>query len=124
MWSGDESDAFVICRALSASATTSNWIVDSGATCHMCGNSKLFDSLQCLEQPIEVSLGGGYVLQATGRGNIPLKMNLLGGKSRHCRLYDVLHVPELSYNLLSVSKAAENGKTTEFNVSGCRQRGS
>jgi hypothetical protein len=72
----------VICHALSASATTSNWIVDSGATCHMCGNSKLFANLQRLEQPIEVSLGDGHTLQATGRGNIPLKMN---GKSRHCR---------------------------------------
>ena len=32
----------------------------------------------------------------------------------------MLHVPGLSYNLLSVSKAAENGKVTKFNEDGCK----
>ena len=31
-----------------------------------------------------------------------------------------LFVPDLSYNLLSVSKASEAGKVTQFDEAGCR----
>ena len=40
----ESADALVVCHALAASAT-GNWIVDSGATCHMCSDSKLFSTL-------------------------------------------------------------------------------
>ena len=33
-----------------------NWIVDSGATCHMCHNKKLFSEFQLLEKPAKVTL--------------------------------------------------------------------
>ena len=118
--SGNESDALIVCHALSAYATTSNWIVDSGATCHMCGDSKLFKNLQNLEQPIKVSLGDGHTLHATGRGNVLLQMKLPNGKLRRCKLLNVLLVPKLYYNLLSVSKALESGKTIEFNEFDCQ----
>ena len=38
-----DSDALVVCHALAASYTNI-WIVDSGATCHMCSDSKLFET--------------------------------------------------------------------------------
>ena len=64
-----DSDALVVCHALAAS-DTNNWIVNSGATCHMCSDSKLFETLQNFKQPIEVSIGDGCTLQATGKGKI------------------------------------------------------
>ena len=39
--SDSEEEAFVTTHALSAS-TRHNWIVDSGATCHMCNDKKQF----------------------------------------------------------------------------------
>ena len=39
--SSDDDDALVVCHALSA-GSKGNWIVDSGATCHMCNDEKLF----------------------------------------------------------------------------------
>ena len=39
--------------------------------------------------------------------------------TRKCKLIDVLYVPELTYNLLSVSKAVEKGITVTFNERGC-----
>ena len=78
----------------------------------MCCNRKLFANFQLLDNPVEVSLGDEHTLEALGRGVVPLNMNLLGGQSR-CNLH-VLYVPGLSYNLVSVAKAAECGKTTEF----------
>ena len=62
--------------------------------------------------------------RATSRGTVRLLMRLPGGKVKRCMLQDVLHVPDLSYNLVSVSKASEMGKVTEFDESDCRIRNS
>ena len=47
-------------------------------------------------------------------------MKLPDGTMKVCRLNNVLHVPKLSYNLLSVPKATKAGKTAKFSESGCR----
>ena len=86
-----------------------NWIVDSGATCHMCHDEILFSKLQLLEKETDVTLGDGNTVRATGKGTVPLMMNLPNSSCSKCCLLEVLFVPSLSYNLLSVSKAAEKG---------------
>ena len=48
-----------------------------------------------------------------------MEMLFPDGISQKCTLKDVLYVPKLLHNLLSVSKASEFGKTTKFNSSGC-----
>ena len=94
------------------------WIVDSGATCHMCCNEKLFSELQSLEKPTDVR--DGHTLQASGEGIVLLRMNLPNGSSRKCCRLNVLFVPSLKYNLLRVSKATERGKAAKFDHDGCR----
>lgn len=103
--SDEESDALVVTLALQAGCT-GNWIVDSGATCHMCNNKKLFTHLQLLKQPMEVSLGDGRALQAVGRGVVALTMKLPECATRQRSLRDVLYVPALSHNLLNDSQDA------------------
>ncbi len=44
------------------------WIIDSGATCHMCNDVSKFVKLHNLEKPEDVTLGDGHVVIATGRG--------------------------------------------------------
>ena len=117
--SSSDCNALVVSHALSASAT-SNWIIDSGATCHMCNDKMLFSNLESLDKPQEVSLGDGHVSKATAQGVVFLEMKLPGGKTRNCKLIDVLYVPKLSYSLSSVSKATESGKTTKFDETGCQ----
>ena len=58
-------------HALSANRR-SNWVVDSGATCHMCNNEELFDQIIGLEMPQEIAVGDGHSVQATGRGDVIL----------------------------------------------------
>jgi len=118
--SDSESDALMISHKLLLASAISKWIVDSGATCHMCSDSGLFESLENLRHPIDVSVGDGRTLKATGRGIVSLNMKLPNGNLKKRKLIDVLYVPKLSYNLLSVSKASENGKTTEFNGPFCQ----
>ena len=40
----------------SSSSPMKDWIVDSGATCHMWNDDKLFVKLRSLNQPLEVTL--------------------------------------------------------------------
>ena len=82
-------------------------------------DDKLFDELHSPEQPLEVMLGDGYAVEATGRGTVVVELIEVGGKASRCKLHEVLYVPDLSYNLLSVSKAAKAGKVVKFTETGC-----
>ena len=113
--SSSDEDAIFITHALGARSASNNWIVDSGMTSHMRNDEGLFREIECLKRPQEVTLGDGHSLQATGQGTVSLHMNLPDGKTRRCKLLDVLYVPKLSYNRLSVSKATEAEKIAKFN---------
>ena len=87
----------------------------------MCQDSKSFttQSLYQLEDPIDVVLGDGRALTAVGRDEVVLDMVLPNGESKSCTLHDVLYVPKLSYNHLSVAKGSQRGKIVKFTKSAC-----
>ena len=66
-----------------------------------------------------VTVGDGRRLEAVGCGMVRLWMKLPDEKIKSCQLQEVLHVPDLMYNLVSVLKASEAGKMTKFNKPGC-----
>ena len=112
-------------HALSAGSIAQNhWILDSGATCHMCNNEAMFSDLQALQNPLNVTLGDGRDLHAVGRGNVVLTMNLPQDKTESYTLHDVLLVPDLAYNLVSVTAASKKGKMTTFSEMKCEIRDS
>ena len=113
----------LVTQALTADVRDNNgetWIVDSGATCHICNNRDLLDDFGKLNNSVEVQLGDGKVLNATGRGTVTLFTVLPGGKHKKRKLQKVLLVPKLSCNLLSVSKATEAGYVVSFEDSACK----
>ena len=115
-----ESVGLVARHALSASTGRhDSWIVDSGATCHMCNDTKLFVELHNLDKPLEVTLGDGYDLHTIGRGVVVLETKLPSGRTKKCKLHDVQYVPKLSYNLLSVSRTSDAGKIARFGETSC-----
>ena len=81
----------------------------------------MFDGIDELEKGVEVKVGDGRSLWATGKGRVRLQMNLKSGK-RVCTLGEVLFVPKLAFNLFSVTRAAEAGKMTVFTREGCKVR--
>ena len=119
--SDSESAGLIANHALSASSSSeqNTWIIDSGATCHMCHDSKLFTDLHHLKDPLDVVLGDGHSSTASGKGKVKLHMKLPNGKIKMCTLHEVLYVPGLSYNLLSVAKCAQRGKVTKFKKDAC-----
>ena len=116
----DEEIIGLVAEHALATSKKSNWIVDSGATCHMCKDEKVFDHISVLDVPQDITVGDGYSVRATGKGNVILDMYLPNGKIERCKLADVLLVKDLSYNLLSISKAAATGKKFEFEQSFCK----
>ena len=121
--SDSESTGLVVQHALSANGRSdSQWILDSGATCHMCNKESMLSDLKPLPIPLSVTLGDGRKLQATGQGKVVLMMNLPQGNSESCTLHDVLLVPGLAYNLLSITAASRRRKVTTFTEVGCEIR--
>lgn len=119
-----DSDDYGLCNgvvdcALSVSSGSCGWIVDSGATSHMCSKKKAFTSPYQLEEPIKVTVGDGRALTAVGKGDVVLCIELPNSHMRSCTLHDVLYVPDLSYNLLSVSSVSEKGKIVKFTGNAC-----
>ena len=114
---GSDGDVFVTIHALAA-ISSGTWIVDSGATCHMCNDKNLFTDMRDLDTPQQVTLGDGSPLEGPAEGTVKLDMILPDGSTQNCKLKNVLYVPKLSYNLLSVSKASEARKTTKFGKCG------
>src|SRR5713226_5475972 len=108
-----------IVRALRGelSSTKSNftdlWILDSGASRTMCSRREWFSSFSPLSKPTSVVLGDNGNIPATGVGRIKVK---LCTHTKECTfiLQDVLYVPDLHGNLLSVGQLAKNGAQVNF----------
>ena len=111
-------DAMLISCALVAKSKVV-WIVDSGATCHMCNDRSMFMDLKQVGPNERVTLGDGNSLGVAGEGTVDMDMLLNDGVRRGCALKKVLYVPVLAYNFVSMSRAAEAGKTVHFDESGC-----
>ena len=77
---------------------SSAWILDSGATDHMTFSEKSFESYETLAPGKNVQTADGTLLPVVGVGT--MKMQPIG------TITNVLHVPNLFINLISVQKVA------------------
>jgi hypothetical protein len=98
--------------------TTYDWIVDSGAMQHMTFEQEWFTMYKRIS-PRKVFMGDDTVLEAIGKGNIKATMQV-GGKLSHATITQVLHVPKMKNNLISVSKFIFEGFKVEFDKDGCK----
>jgi len=118
--SDNEHTGLVVQHALLTECNDNHrWILDSGVICHMCNQQSLFTHYQPLAKPLNVLLGDGRSLQAIGQGSIVLSMNLPDSKINQCTLCDVLLVPDLVFNLFSITSASKKGKVTTFSEMKC-----
>lgn len=92
--------------ALLTSSNTSSsdfpyWIIDSGATEHMCNNRTYFSDF--FDSPKNIKLANGDTISSSGYGTISCSVNDLA-----LTLKNVLYVPSLKSNLLSISALANH----------------
>ena len=95
-----------------------SWYVDSGATSHMCGDRNFFAKLNELQKS-QVILADGQKLISAGVGEGVLHNIMDDGHNQQIKLLDVLYVPELKGNLISVKKLTDKGFEVHFKDDQC-----
>lgn len=82
------------------------WILDSGATDHVSGAKEKFKNFKNCK--IEIEVAGGSSIFAEGVGDIECKLSEENGNV-NLTLLNVLYIPKLETNLISISQASKKG---------------
>ncbi|RVW41005.1 Retrovirus-related Pol polyprotein from transposon TNT 1-94 [Vitis vinifera] len=80
-------------------SSSNKWIIDSGATDHMTGNHKTFSTFRTHSAP-PVTVADGSTYEIKGSGTVKPTSSIT--------LSSVLNLPNLAFNLISVSKLTKN----------------
>lgn len=83
------------------------WICDSGATSHMVRSDAALQDPVLVK--VNLSLGSGKIMEAVKRGNMKAWIPEPSGKLSWIMLYDVLVVPGLTSNLISLTRLLRKG---------------
>ena len=86
------------------------WLIDSGASKHMMGQKKTLSKLEEKSSPQKVSLGDDYQYPIKGVGEASYKLE----SGNPLKMKDVLYVPGLKKNLLSISALDKKGFRVAF----------
>ena len=89
------------------------WCVDSGATRHVTNDASLLTNYKSMP-PIPITIADGATIPAVGQGDF-----IFGDAPNARTIPDVLHVPDLKQNLLSVAKLYDQGYKLSFTPTGC-----
>ncbi|KAK6147705.1 hypothetical protein DH2020_018617 [Rehmannia glutinosa] len=94
--------ASMIQKEIANTLDKDTWIVDTGASRHICSFPSLVDNSVVMRNPVNVHLPNGTSVQVTHSGNIKL--------SNEITLTEVLIVPTFKYNMLSIGPLLEGNK--------------
>jgi len=89
------------------------WFVDSGASKHMCREGDLYSSMEDFQ--LEIAVANQARIPCKGKGTVNLDL-----PEGNVKISNVLYVPDLSANLLSVSAMVDSDLLVTFDKSGCR----
>ena len=92
------------------SSSCSHWILDGGATCHICQNGSSFTSIT----PATRTIGGingqeKSGLQIFGRGKVVIRVSVNDQHNHLITLHDVVHCPHAQDNLISEGHMDKKG---------------
>ena len=90
------------------------WYVDSGASNHMTSHGEWFKDMQTLQNPGYVEIGDDTAHPIAHTENVPLALQ--DGNVKY--LADVLHVPNITKNLVSIGQMVKQGLQVRFNADG------
>lgn len=90
------------------------WILDSGASTHICCDKTLFSSLFPTEK--SVKWGNATSITANYMGNVKLIFNSTNQKAT---LTNCLYIPEIELNLLSLERLAQKKLNIQFYKQNC-----
>ena len=94
-------------------STSKSWLIDSGCTNHMTFDKGLFKEMEKTKIG-RVRIGNGNFIKVEGKGTISIESDS-GTKT----INDVLYVPEIDQNPLSVGQLIEKGFKVIFEDRHC-----
>jgi gag-polypeptide of LTR copia-type/Integrase core domain/GAG-pre-integrase domain/Zinc knuckle len=97
------------------------WIVDSGATHHICNDKSLFKTMEELTVPKKIRVGNKAYINATHIGTIEISLDV-GEDTCKGVLGGVLFAPEIARNLFSVGSCVDAGNELHFTKHGVEIR--
>ena len=100
--------------ALSAKHSSGDWILDSGATSHICCDIDLFDKKA--PTSARIAWGNATTLPARGKGTVTVALP----NPASAVLDSVLYMPELEHNILSLPCLIRKGASISFAQKGAR----
>lgn len=109
----EEEDQLFVATCYSSKSSSESWLIDSGCTNHMTPDKELFNELKC-SKVSRVRLGHGGFIRVKGVGTISITTPV-GTKS----ISNVLYVPDLDQNLLSVGQLLKKGFKLLFEEDYC-----
>jgi len=90
-----------VAPTLHAKTHYTTWLVDSGASHHMCSSTHYFSRIHRLPKPVKITLGDGSEISAFAAGTVSLSL------PTKTISFSALYIPLLAYSLLSVSRLSE-----------------
>jgi hypothetical protein len=101
--------------AFSFSADHQSWFLDSAVSVYMTGTKDWLSNFDSSRAGLKITVANNEKLCSTGSGDVQVKVN----DKINC-ISNVLHVPNLSTNLLSSSGLVAKGFVVVFNSTGCQ----
>lgn len=100
--------------------SATDWVIDSGASSHITMNEENLN-IFCEPSTKEIVVGDNGRLNVKCAGDVQMEL-VANGKSDKEKviLKNVLCVPNISANIMSVSQFAKRGKTLVFDKQSCR----
>ncbi|XP_055590794.1 uncharacterized protein LOC129742874 [Uranotaenia lowii] len=108
---------FAAYNTVEACTRPEEWIFDSGATTHLCRNRSVMQEATSMSGSNNVA--NNSVVPVVAKGSVKLDADC-DGKKCELSISNVLCVPELAINLMSVSKICSNGYQVVFNKESCK----
>jgi len=109
----EEDEQLFVASCYASCSSVDSWLVDSGCTNHMCNNVELFKLLDKTAIS-KFRVGKGHCIPVKGKGSVSIE-SAFGTKV----ITDVLYVPNIDQNLLSVGQLLEKGYKVCFENKSC-----
>lgn len=93
------------------------WIADSGASAHMCNNREWFKALDLFKEPKTCNVGDGRPIAILGKGSVEVTSKV-GDKENNVTLTNVLFIPSLATNLISIGVCTGQDVISTFTKKG------
>lgn len=98
---------------LFVTSVSDGWILDSGATCHIASNKDRFTEFNANHRET-VFVANGQKTITAGKGTVCVDFVNKKGHIVSVKIENVLYVPSIKGNLISVKRLADKGYTVSF----------